>query len=240
MLRDLAHELRTPLTSVRGYHEAVADGVLPADRTTFARVDAELARIERLVEDLDLVSRAEERRLDLRLRPMPVDQLVAAAADAASPVAGAAGVLVLTGGGAGVGAGGGAVSQVLVDPDRLHEALSNLLSNAIRHTPRGGTVLVDGHQVGAVVEITVTDTGDGIAAEHLPRVFERFYRVDDGRTRDSGGSGIGLAITRSLVEAQGGRVRLESPGLGRGVRAVITLPEWTSDATNGDLWRRRL
>ena len=240
MLRDLAHELRTPLTSVRGYHEAVADGVLPADRTTFARVDAELARIERLVEDLDLVSRAEERRLDLRLRPMPVDQLVAAAADAASPVAGAAGVLVLTGGGAGVGAGGGAVSQVLVDPDRLHEALSNLLSNAIRHTPRGGTVLVDGHQVGAVVEITVTDPGDGIAAEHLPRVFERFYRVDDGRTRDSGGSGIGLAITRSLVEAQGGRVRLESPGLGRGVRAVITLPEWTSDATNGDRSRRRL
>lgn len=230
-LRDLAHELRTPLTSVRGYHEAVADGVLPADRATFARVDAELTRIERLVEDLDLVSRAEERRLDLRLRPMLVSELVSEAADTASRSGADAGVSVRT--------SPGVRGQVLVDPDRLHEALANLLSNAIRHTPRGGTVQVESQRVGADVEIVVTDAGDGIAAEHLPRVFDRFYRVDDGRARSSGGSGIGLAITRGLVEAQGGRVRVESPGVGLGTRAVIALPEWRPPAGVEDSAHRR-
>ncbi|WP_448062406.1 sensor histidine kinase [Cellulomonas hominis] len=225
MLRDLAHELRTPLTSVRGYHEAVADGVLPADRATFARVDAELARVERLVEDLDRVSRAEERRLDLQVRPVPVTELVTAAAEAVVRSAADSGVSVRT--------GPGVACQVLVDPDRLHEALTNLLSNAVRHTPGGGTVHVDSRRAGAAVEIVVTDTGEGIAAEHLLRVFERFYRVDDGRARHTGGSGIGLTITRALVEAQGGRVRVDSPGVGRGATAVITLPEWTSAVTTG-------
>jgi len=219
MLRDLAHELRTPLTSVRGYHEAIADGVLPADRDTFSRVDAELSRIERLVEDLGTVSRAEERRLDLRLRPVHVADLVTSAADSAALSYQHTGVTVRADPATDD-------SQVRVDPDRLHEALANLIANAVQHTPTGGTVTLRSRTTTSGVQIEVTDTGEGIAAEHLSRVFERFYRVDAGRSRDTGGSGIGLTITRALLKAQGGHIRVESPGLGQGTTFVISLPRF--------------
>ena len=219
MLRDLAHELRTPLTSVRGYHEAIADGVLPADRDTFSRVDAELSRIERLVEDLGTVSRAEERRLDLRLRPVHVADLVTSAADSAALSYQHTGVTVRADPATDD-------SQVRVDPDRLHEALANLIANAVQHTPTGGTVTLRSRTTTSGVQIEVADTGEGIAAEHLSRVFERFYRVDAGRSRDTGGSGIGLTITRALLKAQGGHIRVESPGLGQGTTFVISLPRF--------------
>lgn len=222
MLRDLAHELRTPLTSVRGYHEAIADGVLPADRATFARVDAELSRIERLVQDLDTVSRAEERRLDLRLRLIPVADLVTSAADSASLSYQHTGVTVRA-----EAATDGA--QVRVDPDRLHEALANILTNAVQHTPAGGTVTLRYRVSGLWVHIEITDTGEGIAAEHLPRVFERFYRVDEARSRDTGGSGIGLTITRALIKAQGGDIRVNSAGRGQGATFIISLPRVEPD-----------
>jgi len=219
MLRDLAHELRTPLTSVRGYHEAIADGVLPADRDTFSRVDAELSRIERLVEDLGTVSRAEERRLDLRLRPVHVADLVTSAADSAALSYQHTGVTVRADPATDD-------SQVRVDPDRLHEALANLIANAVQHTPTGGTVTLRSRTTTSGVQIDVADSGEGIAAEHLSRVFERFYRVDAGRSRDTGGSGIGLTITRALLKAQGGHIRVESPGLGQGTTFVISLPRF--------------
>ena len=219
MLRDLAHELRTPLTSVRGYHEAIADGVLPADRDTFSRVDAELSRIERLVEDLGTVSRAEERRLDLRLRPVHVADLVTSAADSAALSYQHTGVTVRADPATDD-------SQVRVDPDRLHEALANLIANAVQHTPTGGTVTLRSRTTTSGVQIDVADSGEGIAAEHLSRVFERFYRVDAGRSRDTGGSGIGLTITRALLKAHGGHIRVESPGLGQGTTFVISLPRF--------------
>lgn len=219
MLRDLAHELRTPLTSVRGYHEAIADGVLPADRATFARVDAELSRIERLVQDLGTVSRAEERRLDLRLRPVHVADLVTSAADSAALSYQHTGVTVRTDLTT-------EDAQVRVDPDRLHEALANLIANAVRHTPAGGTVTLRSRTTRSWVQIEVADTGEGIAAEHLPRVFERFYRVGGGRSRDTGGSGIGLTITRALLKAQGGDIQAQSPGPGQGATFIISLPRF--------------
>ncbi|NUU15840.1 HAMP domain-containing protein [Cellulomonas humilata] len=217
MLRDLAHELRTPLTSVRGYHEAIADGVLPADRATFDRVDAELSRIERLVDDLAAVSRAEERGSDLRLRPVQVAELLAGAARSASLAFHGTGVTVQVEGGEGG-------SWVLVDSDRLHEALMNLISNAVRYTPPGGTVSLRSRAVSSTVKLEVQDTGEGIAAEHLQRVFERFYRVDHARSRSTGGSGIGLTITRALIHAHGGRIHAQSTGVGHGTTFVITLP----------------
>lgn len=219
MLRDLAHELRTPLTSVRGYHEAIADGVLPADHATFARVDAELSRIERLVQDLDTVSRAEERRLDLRLRPIPVANLLTTAADSAALSHQHTGVSVR----ADLATDG---AQVRVDPDRLHEALANLIANAVQHTPAGGTVTLRSHTTTSGVQIEVADTGEGIAAEHLLRIFERFYRADAARSRNTGGSGIGLTITRALIKAQGGHIQAQSPGPGHGATFVISLPRF--------------
>ena len=113
---------------------------------------------------------------------------------------------------------------VVVDPDRMQEVLANLLGNALRHTPAGGHVQLSARSSAEGVAITVRDSGDGIAAEHLPRVFERFYRVDDGRSRGVGGSGIGLAIARALTEAHGGRIRAESAGTGKGASFVVTLP----------------
>lgn len=221
MLRDLAHELRTPLTSVRGYHEAIAEGVLPADRTTFARVGAELSRIERLVEDLGAVSRAEERRLDLRLRPVRVAGLITSAAHSAALAYQDTGVAVRTD----LAPDG---SQVRVDPDRMHEALANLISNAVQHTPSGGTVTLRSRTTGSSVQIEVADTGEGLAPEHLSRVFERFYRVDGARSRATGGNGIGLTITRALIKAQGGHIRAQSSGPGQGATFVISLPRLPS------------
>lgn len=217
VLRDLSHELRTPLTTVRGYHEAIADGVLPADRATFERIEAEISRIERLVDDVGRVSIAEERGLSLHLSEVAVGDLLRVAARAGELAFEAKGVRLTLGLDA-------SARSVIVDPDRMQEVLANLLENALRHTPAGGHVGLSARSVAEGVAITVRDSGDGIAAEHLPRVFERFYRVDDGRSRGVGGSGIGLAIARALVEAHAGHIRAESAGAGKGAGFVVTLP----------------
>jgi len=114
---------------------------------------------------------------------------------------------------------------IYVDHDRIAEVLANLLSNALRHTPPGGTVVLSAARAGQdTVELSVTDDGEGIPAEALPRVFERFYRTDSARSRDRGGSGIGLTIARAIVEAHEGTLRAESGGADRGARFVCTLP----------------
>lgn len=216
MLRDLAHELRTPLTTVRGYVEALADGVMTLDQAAVATLDSELARVERLVDDLALVSRAEERQLNLHLTPTAVAELVAAAVATASHAYRARDVALTSRVEEGL--------SVVVDQDRIQQVLANLLDNALRHTPPAGRVTVAGRRHGQTVEVAVADTGDGIAPEHLTRVFERFYRVDDGRSRERGGSGIGLAIARALVEAHGGRIRADSAGRGEGSTFTVALP----------------
>lgn len=217
MWRDLAHELRTPLTTVRGYVEALADGVVRPGPDTTDTLDAELARVERLVDDIAMVSRAEERQLHLRRRPVPPGELVAAAVAAAASSYDAGGVALVPEVESGL-------PPVSVDADRMQEVLANLLDNALRHTPTGGRVSVTVRRHDQAVELVVTDDGAGLATEHLPRVFERFYRADNGRARTRGGSGIGLAIARALVEAHGGHIRADSAGPGRGSTFTVTLP----------------
>ena len=117
--------------------------------------------------------------------------------------------------------------KVAADPDRIGEVLANLLDNALRHTPPGGRVEVAATAAGGEVRLSVADTGEGIPAELLGRVFERFYRVDRARSRADGGSGIGLTIARAIVEAHGGRIRAESDGTGRGSRFVVSIPAMT-------------
>ena len=217
LLADVSHELRTPLATLEGYVEALADGVLPADEETWTVLRAETSRLGRLIEDLRKVSRAEERQLDLRVAPTPPAALVDAAFQAAAPAYTAKGVCLES-----------RVEPRLpplpVDADRIGEVLANLLENALRHTPPEGRVEVAATRAGTAVELAVSDTGEGILPEHLERVFERFYRVDRARARTSGGSGIGLAIARAIVEAHGGRIRAESDGPGRGARFVVSLP----------------
>ncbi len=217
LLSDLAHELRTPLATIEGYVEGVRDGVVPPTPETWSVLETESGRIRRLVDDLQKVSRAEERQLDLRIGPLAPGAIVAQAAQAAGPAYAAKGVALET-------TADDRLPPVAADGDRIGEVLANLLDNALRHTPAGGSVEVRAEGRGGEVEFTVSDSGEGIAPEHLGRVFERFYRIDSGRTRARGGSGIGLAIARALVEAHGGRIRAESADPGAGTRFVVTMP----------------
>ena len=218
LLADLAHEMRTPLATLDAYLEAIEDGVAVMDQETVALLRAQTARLGRLTEDVTAVSRAEEGQLDLHPIALSADQVIDRAAAAARERFDAKGVTLATDTAPRSG-------RVAADPERMDQVLGNLLDNALRHTPAGGTVALAAHQGGdsepGGVEFVVTDTGDGIPAEHLAHVFERFYRVDRARDRAHGGSGIGLAITKALVEAQAGTVTASSAGLGHG--AVFTV-----------------
>ncbi len=217
LLADLAHEMRTPLASIEAHLEAVEDGVRDLDGDTLAILHASTDRLHRLAEDITTVSRVEEGRLELRrVRVAPRDLVEAAVATAAGAFD-AKGVTL--------GIRGTTRAAVSADPDRMGQVLANLLANALRHTAPGGQVVVTVRQHGASgVDIEVGDDGEGIAAEHLPHLFERFYRGDPARTNDGTGSGIGLTISRAIVEAHGGTLRAESAGSGHGAAFVVALP----------------
>jgi signal transduction histidine kinase len=218
LLADLGHELRTPLTTLEGYVEGLADGVVAADQEAWTVLQAELVRLRRLVEDLETLSRAEERQLNLRPGPVDPAALVTRAVQAAAPAYQAKGVSLRA-------SVHRPLPLVSADADRLGQVLGNLLGNALRHTPPGGRVEVAARQSGNEVELSVRDSGEGIPAELLDRVFERFFRVDAARIRNGGGgSGLGLTISRAIVEAHGGRVWASSAGPGRGARLVVRLP----------------
>ena len=217
LLGDVAHELRTPLATIEAYLEGLADGVRTLDEHTLAVLGAQTGRLHRLVEEISLVSRAEEHRLTLARTLVPAARPVEAAAAAVRPAFQAKGVaLHVT-----VAAGTPALN---VDRDRLVQVLVNLLTNALRHTPATGTVTLAAEPADGGVVLSVTDTGEGIAAEHLPHLFERFYRADPARDREHGGSGIGLAIARALVQAHGGTITAHSEGPGKGAVFRISLP----------------
>ena len=216
LLADVAHELRTPLATVESYVEALADGVLAADDENWGVIRAETTRLNRLVDDLQKVSRAQAHQLDLHLSPVPAGALVSDAVKAAQPAYTSKGVALEA-------EIEPSVSAIEADSERIAEVLANLLTNALRHTPPGGLVKVCAHQRADQLEIAVADNGEGIAPEHLDRVFERFYRVDPARSRASGGTGIGLAIVRAIVEAHGGTVTATSPGTGSGSGTTVAL-----------------
>jgi two-component system, OmpR family, sensor histidine kinase BaeS len=217
LLADLAHELRTPVTTLAAYVEGLQDGVATLDADTAAVLRAQTKRLGRLAEDISAVSRAEEHQLELHVASISPEQLVAEAVAAAAGRYAHKGVQL-----AGDPAAG--VPTVQVDPERIAQVLGNLLDNALRHTPPGGTVTVAAKRSGAGVELVVTDTGEGIPAEHVAHVFERFYRADLARDRAHGGSGIGLAIAKAVVEAHGGQITASSAGAGRGSVFVLRLP----------------
>lgn len=215
MLADLAHEMRTPLATIDAHLEAVEDGIRPLDKETLGVVRGSTGRLRRLAEDMAALSRAEE---GLHLTPELTDavELATSAAEAARDRFVARGVHLAT--------DLAEAGQVRVDADRMGQVLGNLLDNALRHTPEGGTVTLTCRRVGGWVEYHVTDTGDGVAAEHLPHLFDRFYRVDTSRDRRRGGSGIGLAIAKALVEAHGGGISVSSAGVGHGTTFTVRLP----------------
>ena len=217
LIGDVAHELRTPLANLQGYVEGLADGVVVPSEETWTFLLGEVGRLRRLVEDLQELSRAEARQISIRVRPLVPDGLVRAVAARFGPGFAEKGLrleMSLPSG----------LPKVLADEDRALQVLGNLLSNALRYTPSGGRVEVSVHQRGDGVVFSVSDTGIGVAPEHLPHLFERFYRADRARSRAVGGSGIGLTIARALVEAMGGKIWAESPGLGHGATFSFLLP----------------
>ncbi|MEU5842306.1 ATP-binding protein [Rhodococcus sp. NPDC047139] len=217
MLSDLGHEMRTPIATLDSYLEALEDGVRSFDDDTHQVLRAATRRLGRLAQDITAVSRAEEHLTRIHPVPTTTESLVNTAVDAVREQYDSKGVTLQV----------EAVesARVTVDPDRLGQVLANLLDNALRHTPAGGTVTVATTAVDRDrAEITVTDTGDGIAADHLDHLFDRFYRADTARDRNHGGTGIGLTIARTLVEAHGGRLRAHSDGPGCGARFTLDLP----------------
>ena len=217
LIGDVAHELRTPLSSIGGTMEGLVDGVLPAEAATFLDVQHEVTRLQRLVHDLEELSRAEAGQILLDLRPSDLSVLVRTAADR----------LRLQYDDKGVHLGldlPPSLPPVRMDTARITQVLINLLGNALQYTSAGGSVTVKASADAREVLVAVHDTGSGISAQHLPHVFERFYRVDKSRSRTGGGSGIGLTIAKHLVEAHGGRIWAESPGVGQGSTFTFTLP----------------
>jgi two-component system sensor histidine kinase BaeS len=217
LLADVGHELRTPLATMQAYVQAAQDGITVADEDTWTVLATQTERMQRLIEDIAAVSRAEENQLDLHPVRTTAADLAVTAVTAARPRYTAKGVALEHRPQPGA-------TTVDADPARLAQVLANLLDNALRHTPPGGHVTVTTGSDNDNVHITVTDTGDGITAEHLPHLFERFYRADTARDRGHGGSGIGLAIARAIVTDHGGHLTADSHGPGTGATFTVTLP----------------
>jgi histidine kinase len=218
LIGDVSHELRTPLTAIKGSMEGLIDGVLPATEETYQQIHAEADRLNRLVDDLQELSRVEARAYQLDLRRLSVSDLVQTVTKRLSPqfeMKRIALNLELDPG----------LPRALADEDRAVQVLTNLLGNALQYTPENGTVTLSAQPSHQGIKISVRDNGIGIPAEYLPHLFDRFYRVDKSRSRRAGGgSGIGLTIARALVEAQGGRLWAESAGEGAGSTFSFTLP----------------
>jgi signal transduction histidine kinase len=216
LVADVAHELRTPLSNIQGYLEAIRDRVMKPDTAAISTLSEEAALLARLVDELQELSLAEAGELKLVYQ---AEDLVALVRQTAAPwesQAAAKGItlsLDLP----------DSLPPVNVDWQRISQVLHNLLENAVVHTGRGGRITISLARKGEWVEVSVVDTGEGIPAQDLPNVFERFYRVDKSRARATGGSGLGLTIAKRLVEAHGGRIEAQST-LGKGSRFLFTLP----------------
>jgi signal transduction histidine kinase len=216
LVSDVAHELRSPLTNLRCQIEALEDGLAQPTPETLGSLAEEVALLEKLIDDLQDLALAEAGQLDLEHGPVDLAGEVERVIKALRPRTDEAGLRV----------------EVDLPPDlpsadadarRLAQILRNLIGNAITHTPPGGTIRVRGRRVDREVEVTVEDTGPGISREHLPFLFERFYRTDASRSRATGGAGLGLAIVKQLTAAHGGRVWVESEE-GRGSVFGFSLP----------------
>jgi two-component system sensor histidine kinase BaeS len=215
---DIAHELRTPLTIIRGQAEAIADGIYPADAEHMAPIVNATESLEMLVTDLGTLTLLEGGSLRLHREPIDVDVLVNETLDAFRPEASVVGVRLTE-------AVDANLPPIDADPGRIRGVLGNLVSNALNHTRKGGEIRVEGSVAGASVRLTVCDDGEGIPADLLPRVFDRFVK-GPGST----GSGLGLAIVRDVVEAHGGSVAATSR-VGEGTAISLTLPATTAGST---------
>lgn len=227
-IANVSHELRSPLTSMRGFIQGILDGTVPAaEQEKYLRLAFdETRRLSRLVNDLLDLAALEAgdvrfslddvdpvellRRAAAKMEPQAVEKKLGLTVDVPTPHPG----------------------PVRADPDRLEQVIINLLDNAIRFTPKGGSIILSVRQQERTMELAVRDNGPGIPPDDLDRIWERFYKVDRARTRSRGGTGLGLAIARELVERQGGSIRVESL-VGEGTTFIVTLPVQPEPAEGG-------
>ncbi|HEX5414366.1 MAG TPA: ATP-binding protein [Chloroflexota bacterium] len=217
LVADVAHELRTPLMVIGTTVEAMQDGVLPTDATNLATIREEVGSLARLVSDLRDLTLGDVGQLAVERRPLELADVLTSIGSAFASSALVRQITLtvdcppdLPG--------------VLGDETRLRQCIGNLVENALRHTPAGGRVTIRGTWPGDLVIVQVIDTGEGIAPENLPYVFERFFRVDPSRNRRSGGTGLGLAIVQQIIRAHDGEVSVASEGVGMGTTFTIRLP----------------
>jgi histidine kinase len=217
LIGDVSHELRTPLSAIKGYMEGLIDGVMPATPETYHQVHTEADRLQRLVNDLQELSRVEAGAYHLDPEPVSPDLLIDTVVNHLNRQFEDKGVIlekqVDT-----------ELPIVSVDKDRILQVITNLLGNALQYTPSGGRVIISAVKQKSEIHISISDTGLGISPEHLPFIFNRFYRTDKSRARVSGGSGIGLTIAQAIVKAHHGRIWAESTGEGKGSSFHFTLP----------------
>jgi signal transduction histidine kinase len=216
------HDLRTPLASIRAIVEALADGVVDDAETRdryLRTAQREIRSLSLLIDDLFELAQIEAGGLRLELGPNSISDLISDTMESFSELAARHEVTL-------VGSAGPGVDPVVMDAQQIGRVLSNLVGNALRHTPPGGTVQVDVRRVADGVQVAVRDSGEGIDARDLPHIFERFYRGEKSRSRATGGAGLGLAIAKGLVEAHGGWIGVESePGQGASFYFVLPDPQ---------------
>ena len=214
LVSDLAHEMRTPITSIDGFLEGLEDGVFEPDVETLGAMRGETRRLQRLAADLGMLSRAAEDAFDLTPTEVDLGDVAQEAGRSLAATFTAAGVVFEP--------GDPVPLEALADRDRMAQVFTNLLRNALQHTPREGTVSLSMTDQDGSARIVVSDTGEGIPAESLSRVFDRFYRIDGGV--GSGGAGIGLTIAQAIVRAHGGDITASSDGPGEGASFTVTVP----------------
>ena len=220
MTADIAHELRTPLSLILGHAEAVHDGVLPPSRENFEIIREEAARLEHLVNDLRILSLADAGELSINPHIIEPDRLLQEVASLYQFETQRKNITLNLDIAPNL-------PPIEVDPGRMTQVLTNILDNALRHTPAGGIITISAQEVNDQVELSVQDSGPGLQDEDLERIFDRFYRADPSRQREdatAGGSGLGLAIAKSIVQAHGGQLSAESEA-GQGLKVIIRLPK---------------
>jgi signal transduction histidine kinase len=228
LLADVAHELRTPITVIQGNLQAILDDVYELDKAEIARLYDQTRQLTHLVDDLRELAQAEARQLPMEMALIDLGELVSEAVAIYEPLAESQDIELKA-------QIEGDLPAILGDRARLLQCLQNLLNNAFRHTPAGGRINLSLATQADLIQMNITDTGSGIPGEHLPHVFDRFYRADPARTRQTGGSGLGLAVTRAIIANHGGEIAAQSDGEGKGSRFTVKLPtEQPPDAFEDD------